>query len=274
VPTAWALERLLPKVEEFKHRSTEAHTLDEVFGTYQMIKREIVDLVATAPVENVSRPPVAAARSTFVAHREFGPAHEKLVRIIGLLAAGLPRCADGPESLLRRLPARRLAGTKAGDRERATLHLRVPACALSPREALVQWGDFFEYLIGWSAPALFVFPLGRDWLDMLLGEPSPNNFRFLRTPAKETGLAGDGGIETEPVFRDAAQRLLSDYVNLRRPGPSPVQRWVRALAFILVPLLTGVALASYLRLSRPDNIPAFLHNLAHGLGNPYLQEPP
>ena len=275
VPTAWALEKLLPKVEEFKHRSAQARTLEEVFGTYKSMKREIGDLVATAPMENSSRSPVATARAALMAHPAVGPAQEKLVRIMGLLAAGLPRCADSPGSMLRQLPARRSAvSKKTSVRERSTQHIRVPAGASSAREALMQWSEFIGYLIGWSAPVLFVFPVSRDWLDILLGEPSPNQFRFLKTSAKETGLAGDGGPETEPDFRDAAQRLLSDYVKLRRPGPSPVQRWIRALGFILAPLLAGVALASYLRISQPENIPTFLHDLAHRLGNPHVQSPP
>src|SRR5262249_41061314 len=160
-----------------------------------------------APTTNRSSRADGATRSAFVARAQKG--EEKLVRILRLLAYGLPKCADGPGNKLRRLPGFRTTSKQEGQDAAGCQHLRVPGCAASAQEALLRWMDFVGWFIGWRAPVLFVSPVDGASLDIVLGEPSPNQFRFLRVPGEETSLGVPRDIE--PGFRKEAEGLFSEF---------------------------------------------------------------
>jgi len=150
----------------------------------------------------------------------------------------------------------------------------VPPCGGSAAEVLTQWSDFLGYLLGWRLPALFVFPRQKNWLDIVVGEPAPSQFTFLRAPLGMIPLESDKTRPLNAAFKAAAEQLLAEYLNPQSSRQRPNRKIARLALLVLGPLVAGAVLAAYLRISPPEAIPGFLRDLARVLGNPHLQFAP
>lgn len=64
-------------------------------------------------------------------------------------------------------------------------HLRVPACAASPAQAMVLWLQFLLSQLDRAAPLMVIVPLDGSWADLIAGEPAHSQLFCVRaTPAK------------------------------------------------------------------------------------------
>jgi hypothetical protein len=273
VPVSWLCERVLPELERLKSQFVEAEALEQFDVIKGEAKQRLRMLIRTSPTENRPLPASLEARRTLVEHPDLGPKRERFLRIMAAVAAGPMHCASRLDTAYESVVNRVSLGWAQGERPGAT-HLRVPPCGATSAEALVKWSDFLNYLVGWRAPKLLVLAIGREWLDVLIGEPAPDQFGFLRLPLSEIGYTGDGAPPMEAPLRARAEKVLQGYLLPQGSGLSAGQRIVRVLGVVLIPLLAGVVLAGYLKYSQPQNIPRFLHGVAKRLGNVEIQPNP
>ena len=273
VAQPWALHTLLPKMEQVRQGCIATSSSEEVRSVFLRLKGEMRELVATAPTGVAQLDHRHAERARFISRSEWGMERGKLTGLLDVLAG----MAFGPvnQGALFRMAGRHLVDRKAevGPRAQA-LQIRVPPCGGSAAEVLTQWSDFLGYLLGWRLPALFVFPRQKNWLDIVVGEPAPSQFTFLRAPLGMIPLESDKTRPLNAAFKAAAEQLLAEYLNPQSSRQRPNRKIARLALLVLGPLVAGAVLAAYLRISPPEAIPGFLRDLARVLGNPHLQFAP
>lgn len=83
-------------------------------------------------------------------------------------------------------PFLRGQGTSRSSRapEVSTRQIRLPACWTDPQTVLSRWSAMLAARVDAYFPAMFVLPLGREWLDVIVGEMSGPELFCLRASSK------------------------------------------------------------------------------------------
>lgn len=127
---------------------------------------------------------------------------------------------------------------KADDASLRPQHIRVPAAADNPVDSLLIWNRIFDSALDPASPRLFLIPDGEGWLDVIVGEPSEQEFFCLRAAPKAMPLASEVPYNLEPGFRERTQKFFTDLRDgkiapqpasstLRQSTTSFTQRWFK-----------------------------------------------
>ena len=94
-----------------------------------------------------------------------------------------------------RTPAAKSAGPRRSEQ------LRLPACGMSPSEALLFWLRFALTFVDPSAPLLLIAPdhgQAAPWVDLIAGEPSPANIFCIKAGLGALPLTSDIPYTLDP----------------------------------------------------------------------------
>jgi hypothetical protein len=188
---ALALRTLLPLLERLRGECQRTSSPDEVRASLERAQAEL-----GASAQEPPAPPVG------------GDGTLKLI-------AARPEMGGGALGLLRVLyqvereltPYRRGAG-----RTRSVImqphHLRVPACAPTPLERAELWLSFLDGQLEPAAPVTVLTPLGQDWVDLVVGTPTPAQFLCLRASSRAVPLTTDIPYTLDDEFVARARRVI------------------------------------------------------------------
>ncbi len=178
VPQWWAVEQILQRLETAEARCAGGKTADAVRAAIGECRRGLEDAAALLTVSPSG-----------------GVSDSELLR---RLVSDSALDADGQRGLgLTRIlyeMDREMAPYKSGASRTRTAsitlspaHVRVPRCLSGPGEGARAWMALLRRELSGGAPALVIEPLGRDWLDVVVGAPNPASLFCVRTD--ESGLA-------------------------------------------------------------------------------------
>jgi len=87
-------------------------------------------------------------------------------------------------------------------------HIRVPACADSPAHAALLWTDLILGRLGSSTPVLALVPLSEGWVDLIVGEPTTEQFYCILASQKAIPLTSDVPYQIDEDFRQRAEQFI------------------------------------------------------------------
>ncbi|MCC6661570.1 MAG: SUMF1/EgtB/PvdO family nonheme iron enzyme [Phycisphaerales bacterium] len=197
VPVDWALEHALPRLEELEAQC-----------------KSTGDAAAV-------RSALDAARSTLRGRLSRQPPSGPEVRVSGRVWGELAECpAMGPDRVgLYRLlyQVERELGdyrpTDGGTRSRQVAvtpqHFRVPACSGAPADELSLWTRAVLSQVTPGTEFGVYLPIGRPWVDVVVGPPDGPQFLFLRASPKGVPLVSDIPYDLDAAFLARASALIA-----------------------------------------------------------------
>ncbi len=199
LPLAWVLSEVLPRLAEVEARCKAVATAEEVTAITDQARRDLRDLAGSA---------ADAGDGTFVAC----PATVAAL-------ADRPEMLDGHEGLLRilyqmeRETSDYARGNYAAAARNGTLRpiqIRVPACGDSPEEIIPRWLSFLFISLDPATEVWTMYRAGQDWLDIIIGDPAPNQFFCFQASKEALPLASEIPYTLDDAFRARANQLIDD----------------------------------------------------------------
>lgn len=199
---SWLVRSLAPVLELARQACIQTTTADGVRAAVERAAAEAQACVqgSAVPAEDGALYQHAAER--LASNPEMGPDSVGLMRIMYCiereLAAYRPLSALGkrsPTTDFRRVEPR-------------PQNLRVPACEQTPTEAAALWLDFLTGSLVSAAPIFIAVPLGRSWVDVIVGDPGRPQFSCLRASPEVTPFTSEIPYNLEPAFVESAMKVL------------------------------------------------------------------
>ncbi len=197
---------ILPQVQSELERLRDAcqatASADQVAKECSLAQERLRELLVdlSRPVTVVTLP--AEARRRFLEHRDLGPDRVGLLRALHELGtvgeAGRP---GGP-------------GSGANGR---SCHLRLPRAADSGQDSLLLWAEFFRVAVSAASPLLLLARAGVDWLDVIIGEPTSDDFFCLQASPTALPLASKIPYELTPELNPRLQELEAKFLPTEAP---------------------------------------------------------
>ncbi|MBI5387782.1 MAG: hypothetical protein HZA90_24230 [Verrucomicrobia bacterium] len=202
VSLSWVLSVVVPRMEQLRQECGAISTALEVA---QVLGRAREELRGLLPEDGRSVPPITEMLGRFVRHPQFGPGHEGLLRVLYQLQSQVPAYAPGRFN------------PRAGASALRPQDVRVPAAGHEPGEIFCAWTNLLRSLVDPAAPILFLWPAAEEWLDILIGEPEPDQFFCLRTTPVKFPCASEIPFNLDANFRAQAQGRLDAFVRGETP---------------------------------------------------------
>ena len=206
-PFAWQAEEVLPALEEVgaKCRATKLgisvvailNAAQEALRTRDPVKAAVAPvgpgIGVKAWADHFARDPAALRRVLHHLQVNFAPF--------------APGCLEWCEN---RKPAPALSRS-----------LRLPVVpGATAAESLNAWMSFLATQLDPSVPLLGLLPKGRNWLDVIVGEPAQTDFVILRTLPAATVIVTDIPYEVDAATSNHAASILADLGRGQLPGVS------------------------------------------------------
>lgn len=184
---AAALARALPMLESVKRDCEGATTREPVLASLDRAR-------AALSAWNASEAPPP-------------PAEDPMKRLASCAAMGDQGLVRVLYQLERELQAYRRGG-KLKSMVLSPQHLRVPACGSTPEQAIGLWNAFLGTQLDDSAPLMLLHPLGRGWVDVIVGAPTPAQFFCIRATDKGVPMTTDIPYNIDVEFVSRARQLI------------------------------------------------------------------
>ena len=195
LPMGWIVESVLPQLEKAEARCTATASADDVKSILASARAEVRRLAQDLTPSNTG-PAISARKLAGLAQcPEMGPDHQGVLRVLYEIGQTTAPYREGG----------------AGSAKGATIppaHLRAPACAADPAETALLWMSFMLTQVDRSAPVLLLMPLGEQWLDIIVGEPTADQFYCIRASQKAIPLTTDVPYQIGEDFARRAQQFI------------------------------------------------------------------
>jgi len=100
----------------------------------------------------------------------------------------------------------------------AAIHVRVPKCGATWTEMVRLWLGGIRRLVSGEVPVLLLEPLQRPWLDILIGDPGPQEFVCLRATPGAIPLTTEIPYTMDAAFRERAGKILAGEIVPAQQG--------------------------------------------------------
>ena len=185
VPLSRVVNDVLPVLEGLESRVREAATREAVISLVEGARDAVRARLAGDVVGDGRANGGGAAR--VVASADMGRDGDGLLRVFHALRDYSPN------------------GSHAGRAE----HVRVPRCAPSAPEAILNWAQLLEARLGPVRGVLFLAPLAEPWLDVLVGRPDPSQFTTLRASLKLVPMTTDIAYTVDDTLAAETRAFVS-----------------------------------------------------------------
>ena len=193
----WALATALPRLERLQQECGAVATASEVMARLNGAREELRHLLEE---DARSAPQLQELLTRFVSHPQFGPEAEGIFRVLYQLRSQIEHYQRGRFN------------PRGGAEEPRPQDLRVPAAGFDPYTVFTAWSHLLACHVDPAAPVLFTWPVGENWLDIIVGEPQPEQLSALRiTPAK-LPCVSDIPFGLDSSFRKQAQATLNQFI--------------------------------------------------------------
>jgi len=194
----WTIGTVFPRLETLRAECQAAATAVEVFGA---LERGRADLrTAFAGESGRSQSSISDLLTDFVRHPQFGADHEGVLRVCYQLQGQVGVYAPGRYSLKEARSAR-------------SQELRVPAAGRDAVTIFIAWTQLIRGYVDPEVPVLVIWPEGESWVDVLIGQPTPEDFGGLRTTPLYHPCVSDVPFNLDPKFREATREKLEALVR-------------------------------------------------------------
>jgi hypothetical protein len=185
------------ELEQLQNTCRSLATAEQVATACQTAQARLRTLLEATPQAGVASPIPIEARRRFLASPQFGEQQTGLLRILHELSGLQSNLAPG-----RSLPAGSQTGARSG-------HLRVPVVGQSPAEIYQFWLDFFRCAFPPEVPLLLILRDGVEWLDVIVGETSGDEFFCLQATPLAAPLATQIPYELKPELGARLQQMTA-----------------------------------------------------------------
>ncbi len=212
VPLSWALEFVVQRLERLHEQCASTRNSVEVVAHLDQARRELRhDLAASRQ----SGPPLDLL-ARFARDPQFGPGQEGLLRVLYQVQQQCAAFAPG-----RFNPRQDTGHLRSQD-------LRVPAAGSNAKEVFITWTRLLRTQVDAATPLLLLWPLGEPWLDLVLGEPAPEQLFCLCATTAQLPCVSKIPFNLDEAFRSKAQATLQALAQ-GKPPDSPNSTLTRFL---------------------------------------------
>ncbi len=194
----WALATALPRLERLREECCATASAAEVMTRLNRAREELRRLLEE---DARSTPRLDDLLRRFVSHPHFGPGADGLLRVLYQLRSQVEPYARGRFN------------PRGGAEDPRSQDLRVPAAGADAYSIFVPWSRLLCLQVDPAVPVLFTWPVGADWLDIVIGEPQPEQLSALRTTPAKLPSVSEIPFKIDDSFRKQAQVLLSQLVS-------------------------------------------------------------
>ena len=203
LPMAWVVKVLPEWLERAKEQCVATQSADAVRAVISNLTTGLRQeaLAPGAGAETDAGP--AANPFRFLMDRpELGPQLQGLLSLLHDVDGDMaPYKADADRSLSRSITL-------------VARHLRVPSCGLAPFHSMQLWLNFLSSLLSKSARVLAIAPLEQPWVDLIVGDPAPQDFFCLMVTRKKIPLTSEIPYKLDDQFIKRASRLIEQRAGM------------------------------------------------------------
>lgn len=195
LPLEWVLKNILPLLERVEKTCAATTSAADVRLTIENAQKELRQLTQQcepSPILPAVRTDVMAKLTEYP--EMGGPNHQGLLRIL---------------YHIEREIAQDHLDTSKGKAFRPTL-LRVPISPPSVIESVPLWINFLLTKFGINTSVLMLMPLQKQWMDIIIGEPTHLQLYCLRASLRVIPLTSSIPYNLSPEFIERAKQLIED----------------------------------------------------------------
>ena len=198
LPLPWVMREVLPVLAEVENRCKEVTTAAEVVAITDQVRKQLRDLAESDDIGDSAF--VLSPRSVVeLADRsEMLDGHEGLLRILYQMDRETSDYARGSFAAAAR------------DGSLRPVQMRVPACGESPDDVIPRWLEFFFTRLDPAVQVWAIYRLGQPWLDVIIGDPAPNQFFCFQASREALPLASEIPYTLDDDFRARANQFIDD----------------------------------------------------------------
>ena len=204
----WIFQHVVPHLEEVERRCVQTAAAADVRSIIAESGQTLRQLAQGAEAAREPLAPSPRALARLADRPEMRPERRGMQRILYLIEREMnayrPDAADATTTSTAILRAS---------------HIRVPACAPTPRAAATLWMGFLLGQFDPSAPLLVFIPIGQPWLDVVVGEPGVQQFYCIRAALSAIPLATEVPYNLDADFIARVESAIEE----SRGGPAPPQ---------------------------------------------------
>lgn len=188
LPLAWAIERVLPRLESVRERCRGAESAADVVAILKEERSALAALAAGQGDEDVEIVLSPETFSALASHPSVGSVG--MQRIVYQIS----------RELLSFRPLEPGTGLRSRTVDADAKHLRLPACAEGAGRSMEGWLRLLLEELDASSPILCLAPVDRDWVDVLVGEPTSSNLFCVRAAPGTLPLTTEIPYTIEEAF--------------------------------------------------------------------------
>ena len=206
----------MPELDRLRNACQATASAEQVTVECRMAQdrlRDVLGREATPGAPAISFSP--ADRRRFIEHPDLGPERVGLGRVLHELGSA----------------GNRGGGSQTDTRPR---HIRLPFAADSRDYALLLWSEFLLGAVPATSPLLLIARDGAEWIDVIVGEPTSDDFFCLQATPKAMPMASQIPYELAPALSARLQELEAKFLgagntpsarppNLTPPPVTPVR---------------------------------------------------
>lgn len=193
----WTIGAMFPRLEKLR---AECQGTERATDVSSYLDRTRTDLRSALAESGASQSPISDQLAQFVVHPQFGNENEGLLRVCYQLQSQLGPFARG-----------RYNGREA--RNARSQELRVPAAGRDPVAIFISWTQLLRLYVDEKVPLLIVWPEGESWVDVVIGQPTPEDFFCLRTTPLQQPFVSDIPFGLDPTFCQETKARLDAMVR-------------------------------------------------------------
>ena len=197
----WTIDTVFPRLAQLRDECRATESAREV---NLALDRARADLRAAVAESGRSQSSISGLLSQFIRHPQFGGNHEGVLRVCYQLQGQI-----GPYAR-RKYSARELRNARSQE-------LRVPAAGREPSEIFVAWIQLVRLYVDPAVPLLLIWPEGESWVDIIIGQPAPEDLACLRATPLRQPLASEVPFNMDPAFQTETKEKLEAMVRGDQP---------------------------------------------------------
>lgn len=211
----WTIDTVIGRLRQLREDCLATDSAREVAAA---LERARADLNAALQESGRSQRALGPLLSDFVRHPQFGIEHEGLLRVCYQLQGQVGPFARGRYSPREARSAR-------------PQHIRVPAAGRDPIVIFAVWTQLVRLFVAPEVPVLFIWPERETWVDIIIGQPAPEDLVCLRMTTAGQPSASEIPFSLDPAFRMEMRQRLEAMARGEPPKPtgSAVSRFLGSL---------------------------------------------